>query len=538
MEKNGKIFVPPPADGSDFKELFKKMAAAGAGRPLGEDGFPQGPWTPELLADAISKIDANRVGVDLRTVQLWFQENDKGISPANIRWLARIFGCDDREATNDWLNELSSAQARLTARRRDQKKTGGSTATALRVPDTSAPEKNQVPLTPVVSVDLQTMPAERPRGLAIKTEAIFSHGSHLNLPAWIFAGSSALGFLSYILGIHSITYVRADGIEKQVGFLWAPNWTFLFMVLLPLFFAVVIELLGFWKHDGRLRLLAEADRVRSSDAWTLHLQANSQTYWAVFLICILFAGVVQWIGVQLIPLLEQAQDFAPSWGTIGIIRPDILSTPAAIVFTALAYLYMSVTFYLLFAGLIILHTIIHDLWKLDSQATLRTDQASGPGVSEAALRIMRGVFRCTVLVVLAAICMKAQSAYLASQGPDIITWIVRDVWAALTNYDDGDHIFGYRMPTHYSSLLVAISTCSVFLYGAIRLGSDRRLRAPLWKMSSAIGLLLISYLTIDAFDGFSVLLIVAALIATYGLFDPEFGFGWRAGGMEGDSHVS
>ena len=151
---------------------------------------------------------------------------------------------------------------------------------------------------------------------------------------------------------------------------------------------------------------------------------------------------------------------------------------------------------------------------------------------------MRGVFRCTVLVVLAAICMKAQSAYLASRGPDIITWMVRDVWAALTNYDDGDHIFGYRMPTHYSSLLVAISTCSVFLYGAIRLGSDTRLRAALWKMSSAIGLLLISYLTIDAFDGFSVLLMVAALIATYGLFDPEFGSGWRAGDMEGDSHVS
>ena len=57
-------------------------------------------------------------------------------------------------------------------------------------------------------------------------------------------------------------------------------------------------------------------------------------------------------------------------------------------------------------------------------------------------------------------------------------------------------------------------------------------------MSSAIVLLLVSYLTIDAFDGFSVLLMVAALIATYGLFDPEFGSGWRAGDMEGDRHVS
>lgn len=78
------------------------------------------------------------------------------------------------------------------------------------------------------------------------------------------------------------------------------------------------------------------------------------------------------------------------------------------------------------------------------------------------------------------------------------------------------------MPTHYSSLLVAISTCIVFLYGSIRLGVGKRFRVPLWRMSAVVGLLFASYLLIDAFEGFSILLGVGVLLATYGLFDPEF----------------
>ena len=112
--------MEPTEDGSDFKDLFKRLVAAGAGRPVDTNGFPTGSWTPELLADAISQIDANRVGIDLRTVQLWFQDNDKGISSDNIRWLAKIFGCGDPKATNAWHLELSAAQARLKAKRRNR----------------------------------------------------------------------------------------------------------------------------------------------------------------------------------------------------------------------------------------------------------------------------------------------------------------------------------------------------------------------------------------------------------------------------------
>ncbi|MDC1297686.1 hypothetical protein N8Z37_05325, partial [Octadecabacter sp.] len=80
MIKNGKYFVAPAKDGSDFKELFNRLAATGAGRRVDADGFSTGPWTPELLAEAISNIDANKAGLELRTVQLWFQDNEKGIS--------------------------------------------------------------------------------------------------------------------------------------------------------------------------------------------------------------------------------------------------------------------------------------------------------------------------------------------------------------------------------------------------------------------------------------------------------------------------
>ncbi|MGR9398094.1 RcgA family putative transporter (plasmid) [Rhizobium leguminosarum] len=526
MLKNGKIFIPPPNDGSDFKELFKRLAAAGAGRPPGSDGFPAGPWTPELLAEAISQIDSNRAGVDLRTVQLWFQENEKGISTANIRWLARIFGCDDPVATSEWQIELSEAQSRFAARRRESKNARSS----------APPGVPEGPLTATVD-DVIGSPAELARktdikrrdrrfGLALRSEALFSRGSPLNLPASVFAGATALGFLSYITGIHSATYVRSDGVVKQVGFLWAPNWTFLFMVLLPLFFAIVIELLVFWRYEARLELMAQGDRIESENAWERNVEASSYTYWAVFLTCVLFAGLFQWIGVCLIPLMNGGDDYATSWGTLAIVRPEVISVPMSIVFTALAYLYMCLCFYLFFAGLILLHTMVHDLWKIGEASKARPEVEHRHGLDQLGLRVMRGIFRCTVLGVLVAICMKAQSSYLTSNGENIVDWLVGDMSSALYVHKDVSNGVSYRMPTHYSSLLVAISTCVVFLVASIRLSVGRRYRMLLWKMSAVVGLLVAAYLLIGAFAGFSILLGIGVLLAIYGLFDPGFG-GWR-----------
>ncbi len=477
-----------------------------------------------MLTEAISQLDSNQAGVDLRTVQLWFQDNDRGISAGNIRWLARVFGCDDPAATGAWQVELISAQARLLAKRREAKRAETSPAPEW----FDGPKNAEVAGEPAPQIEPShdDEPARKMRvfSLARASEAFYSDGSPLNLPAFVFAGASALGFLSYILGIHSAVYVRADNVSKQVGFLWAPNWTFLFMVLLPLFFALVIELLAFWKREGRLKLSAIGDKQRSDLDWERNVRASSSTFWAVFIICVLFAGILQWIGVCLIPLVKGGADYATSWGTLAIVRPEVISVSASIAFTAFAYLYMCLCFYLFFAGLILLHTMVHDLRKIDAEAKLlRRDLYRGE-LLDLRLKLLRGIFRCTIVGILVALCMKAQSAYLTSNAENIVAWLLNDMNLALAGGASVGNPFHYRMPTHYSSLLVAIAAIAVFLYGSMCLRDmGPRSHTALWKMSALVAILFASYLLVDAFVGSSFVLCVGVLAGVYGLVDPRLG---------------
>lgn len=537
MLNNGKFFLPPPKDGSDFKEIFKRLAAAGAGRPLSSDGFPAGPWTPELLTEAISEIGSNHVGVDLRTVQLWFQENDKGISAANIRWLARIFGCDDPVATSEWQMELSGAQSRLTARRREGKKAAGIAALEFQGFGETETVLDEV-MPPVERAqDADVKRPERRLGLAMRSEALFSLGSPLNLPAAVFAGATALGFLSYVTGVHSVNFGRIDGALKQVGFLWAPNWTVVFMVFLPLFFTFVRELLVFWKSEGRLKVATRRGQVGSLNSWAYRVKSASSTYWAVFLVCVVFAGVIQWIEVCLIPLMKGGGDYAIDWGKIAIVRPDVISVPEEVLFTGASYMYMATTFYIFFAGLILLYTIVYDFSTIGGTSTDRAEADSQREINEVSILVMRGIFRCTVLGILVGICMKGQSSYLASTGENIVSWLIGDMVSALHGPNTGGVWIEYKMPTHYSSLLVVISTCIVFLFASIRLDIGSQFRIALWKMSAVIAMLVAGYLLIGAFPGFSIFLGIGVLLALYGLLDPGFGR-WQASGLGAKLNVS
>jgi len=531
LNKNGKYFVVPEGGDDDFKVLFRRLATAGAGRPVDIDGFPTGPWTPELLAGAISAIEANNSAPDLRTVQFWFQENDKGISADNIRWLARVFGCGDPEATGKWQIELGAAVSRLTAQRqRIRKKAERSDVLAA---DTDRKETR---------IDLvQAHDATGPKrglSLAMRSEALFSR-SPLNLSSVVFAGAVTLGFLAYVVNIHSITYRPVGGPLKQVGFLWAPNWTILFVVLMPLYLGLLVELIAFWKTDGRLKLLAGDDQIRSDQEWASSVEDSSLTFWAIFFGCLPIAGFAQWFGTRLNPLISgDIGKFAMDWGTIAIVRPEVISVPEAIWFTGLAYLYMCLCFLLFFVGLVLLFTLPSDFEK-----SLRTNHIEDHvgfqrNASEASLKLMCGIFRCTVLGLFIAILMKLQGYYLISSAETVVDWLLGDLISVLSGGDAESLKKGYTLPQYYSAILCVLAICLVFFNGYIRLaapwgrqshGIGTRFRVMWRNMLAVFVLLLAIFFLIGSFAGFSILLSVGVLIAIYSLFDPGLG-----GGREDD----
>lgn len=527
--KRDKFYVPPSDDGSDLKELVRRLGAAGAGRPVDKDGIPMGPWTPELLAAAISQIDANKSGIDLRTVQLWFQDNDKGISPENIRWLARIFGCNDPEATSKWQTELSAAQSRLVAKRRAQrKKSKNGDGQVLSDVEERISIRGEGERPAEVSHDNDVNEPRQRFGLATKSEAIFGRGSPLDLAASVFAGAVALGFVSYFLGIHSVNYIQADGHVKQVGFLWTANWTLVFMLLLPLYFAFVVELLAFWKVTGRPSLTEERENT-----WARKVEAYSVTYWVVFLICLPFAGLLQWVARNLIPLMTgDTADYVIDWGTIAVESPETVSVGESIAFTGLAYLYMSVFFYIFFSGFILLYSLADDFWEISGSSTHQPNLTGDLNAVDVGTKVMRSTFRCAVLAFLIAISMKLQSAYLASDSATVFDWLYSNFApgaGAGNGLNDGN---SYILPTHFSSLIVAMAACVVLFHGTVRVQAvwkhhsvvgGLRHRGSIAIMTAIIAVLAAAYMSIGAFPGFSTLLGIGLLLAIFGLFDPGFG---------------
>ena len=266
--KNGKFFVAPQHNQGTFKQVFARLAASGAGRPVDPNGFPDGPWTPEKLSDAITVIEENVKGVELRAVQTWFQDNDNGISNDNICWLARIFGCDDPEMTSGWQKELIASKERLTADRRakrqaERERKTGSINTPSMPGLPSARQSVSFPSS-AFETEKNTNP---PVNIARISERLFLKEGPLSATAFFWAYIACMLFIAYSIGVHDITYSPTPSVSKQVGLFWSPNWTLDRLVWIPILIFFVSNTLTLWRERWRSSLIVPESGLLVGNGW-------------------------------------------------------------------------------------------------------------------------------------------------------------------------------------------------------------------------------------------------------------------------------
>lgn len=519
MIKNGRFFTAPQKTDENFKQLFARLAAAGVGRPVDSEGYADGPWTPESLAEAISAIDGNREGVELRSVQVWFQDNDNGISDANIRWLARVFGCSDPEAASAWQAELKAAKERLAKERREKKRRQTSlpgsangvevelernredgrtffegkqrprveTADATKeirsrteTPFRGFSEKSDVlhsdsdglggyqsahvrnERDEVRDTSIQPPKVRRKLQISAHLEALFADPVTPSVVVWFWL--TGILFLASVLGVLSVTYMTPDGTNKQVGYIWSPSWVIHDLVLLPFFLMTVSRTINFWKTDARTAFLNDGRRS-PHEGWLEKVSSLSILLWLAIAISVFFVFLLQWVGGYLIPILRnELGNTAVSWPIIILARPEIMSVGAALALSGTYILFAALVFFFLNAGFVFLYAVwsdFSDLFKRNS-SMIRADDAAK--MRFVGVRLVENIFLGTILALWISTSIKLYAMYLSVSSKDILTWLYTDLIQVFENSEQHENIIvGYSL-SQFSTIIFTSVIVGVFLY--------------------------------------------------------------------------
>ena len=508
--KNGKYFLQPEQGSSNFKELFARLTAAGAGRPVDKDGCPDGPWTPEDLADAISNIKENRTGIELRAVQVWFQDNDNGISHKNIRWLARVFGCDDPDSVGQWQAELTAAKTRLANERRAKRESA------------SQPQSNPIEFGRLAITSVEMEQSVRWRSKEAKNRST-STTLKRTLPEWIelmLTGPASvnlnilywlvfcgLGLMNYIVGTLSVTYSPSAGLEKQVGFIWAPTLTVLPLVALPAFIFFVSNMNTYWRDTGRKICISKSANIRiaqSNDGWHAKVGDFAVSFWAIVFFCVVFVFGFQWVGIYVPAYFSgSANDVQIDRYLVVLERPDVISIPEALVLSGVGYVYTASYIAIFMFGLLFSVIVTLDYEEIATTIGLEGGPADRVEIVIQGQKLLWAVFRIVVFALCMAILIKLQVTYLQSDAREFAIWLRID--AATVFLVTVVKIHGVLARLDCSSV-----TCPI-----------ARSKKTIILMVLVIALLATNLVFTGRFHGFSLVLVASSLATLSVLVGPK-----------------
>ena len=538
--KNGRFFAAPQQTDANFKQLFARLAAVGAGRPVDKDGFADGPWTPEALADEISAIDANDEGVELRSVQVWFQDNDNGISDQNLRWLARIFGCDDPEATSQWQAELKAAKERLASQRRDKKRQQTTSVDSTLTPELNGVAHNRTlePQFAYSQSGANRLALPRTKTLPEKCERMLSGATSSNLQFGHWMVFCGLGVMNYVLGTLSVTYSPQPGLEKQVGFIWAPTLTVLPIIALPAFIFFVTNMNTYWRDTGRRKCtLGSVTSIdeKSNAAWYAKVNDFSFSFWAIALFCFLFVFGFQWAGIYLPAYLSGDNNSVQiDRYLVALVRPEVITIPEAMVLSAIGYMYTASYVSIFMFGLLFSIIATLDYEDICTTVELESRWIDRTQLRKEGQKLLWAVFRVVVFALWLATLVKLQITYLQSDGKDFVTWLRTDAARAFGANVTPNGWLDNSSISHFTTFMMMVVTVTVFVVTVMKIrGIFARLslydsdypftrdRQAITSMFLVIALLSVNLVLVGRITGFSLMLAASSLATLYVLLGPK-----------------
>ena len=448
---NGKYYGEPPTGDHDFRSLIQTAIAAGVGRDAPANGEPVKPWTAEALTTAINQAEPGRSVIDLRTVQRWLAPQGRGgISVPNLSRLALVFGCGDSSRARAWQVALMRARERTRQDQRNDMNDGPSHAPSYAPNETWAEVKSSRTLT-----------------MSRSWESWFSRDDALKLSILIWAAYAVNGLANGILGILSVSYSVMPGLSKEVGFLWAPTWTVLPVLILPLFIVRVSDTLAHWRTYGRCRLLENSsiDDCNPNDvvAWDARLDGTALPFWAILLLCLGGVFLAQWAGICLRLYAEgEAGLYQVDRNLLTIVRPEFIGRGASAFISMLGYLYSALYVFIFLTGLMFLFVMAGDYETL-ARHNKDAEIEHGAAIQKGSW-IALCAFDAALLLGWAAIAIKLQAAYLSSDAPNIALWLLRDFTAALRLSDEVNGSLPNTSVSHFTTfLMIAVGNFALFV---------------------------------------------------------------------------
>ena len=271
-------------------------------------------------------------------------------------------------------------------------------------------------------------PPPAPSSVAAKVEALAMRYEAINIGVISLLTAVLLIFGSYMTGVLDVEYRAA---HKQLGFLWAPNWSFNYLILFTAYNCLFCFLVA--RFDEILRMFhargvivaSEPMRSTADDViadWRLRLRGMTPVVWCLTL-GVPFTAFYAWFNDCYQPLIHNdLLGNAADWSTLAIVEPSTASRWSELVFTAAAYIYMGFSSWVYLFVLAYAATCAAYLNRLAHGGRFRL-VFRARDLAEGLHDLLNLVFGLACLGFLAAYTGRVQSTYVMSTAPNIFRYM-------------------------------------------------------------------------------------------------------------------